>query len=156
MCCTWVKGCLSRSYIPLSGLEAEGLLLRTRCIGSVFGILSPWELAKPPRSTLNRLFNILIPLGQSDHFSKCSFKWLFFLAVDRNSFLTASSILRGFGSEPCVTGATYHSRKCCQISHWAVHSSKQLLPGFEEKAIEMNNSFICYVKIQFSKHWCRS
>ncbi|KAF0037567.1 hypothetical protein F2P81_010441 [Scophthalmus maximus] len=53
-----------------------------------------------------------------------------------------------------IKTATQHSRKSCQISHWAAHSSKQLLPGFEEKAIDMNYAFLFYVKIKLSNLCC--
>lgn len=117
----------------------------------------PWGIAKPPGSILNRLFNIILsPVQQSNQFSKCAFKWpLFLSAAHSNSFLMVLSILRSF----IQTLAWQELLTIPGSAVWFPSSQafkQTALACFEAKAIAMNNSLICYVKIQSSSLVCGS
>lgn len=151
-CCTRVESFLWKSHIPLAVLEAVALRLRTRHIDSALEYSHPgslpnhhalyltdystssWSLWVNQITSANGLL--------SSHSSS--------LLIGTH-FVTASSILRGFCSELRVTGATCRTTpgSAVRFHTGPLHLSKQLLPGFKDKATVMNNSFI-YDKMQFS------
>lgn len=123
------------------------LWLRTRHVGFVLEYKVSWELAKPQRSVLNRLFNIISI--HSGHSSERSFKWPFFSLLIGTRSLRPHQYSRFSSGLLRVTGAPCHSEKCRDF-RWSVHPSKQLSPDFELEETALNYSFVCCVKIQFS------
>lgn len=174
------------SHIPQSVLEATWVNYNPgRHIGSILEYKVTLGGCQTTRLYAEQIIqHHLDPFGSIRSVRKCSFKWPFFLSVDRNSFLTASSILRGFVLNIAwlklfnIPGSAvrFHTGPCIQANSsclalkrrqwlWIIHSFVMLrftfvTSGVEVKILQvmwrwvLNYEVNCVTKAFKSCSWC--